>query len=245
MKKVVKFVFGLLMIVVIFMKATKVNAEDLKSDNIRFSIDNYDEDEVDIIYYNQGNKRICDIKDKDSGKLIETVSLEPDYIQMFIQRKIPKEGMLWVGPHTFRELRSFGRTNVQISIPVELYNEGSFRQVNYIGNPYLGITNSITTTKIESSSCSAWGKNNRLPATTMFYAYYGTLVAEVSGSASTGISAELLGSGFSFSHTIGTTKYYRRPINDSGTFNLYQTSAIVRWKTKDLSLQMLRAYFLA
>ncbi|MCI7676951.1 MAG: hypothetical protein MSS16_02450 [Streptococcus orisratti] len=55
----------------------------------------------------------------------------------------------------------------------------------------------------------------------MKYVYSGTLVATVSDSSSTNISAEFLGSGFSYYYTSGATKYYRLPFNQNGTISLY------------------------
>lgn len=154
---------------------------------------------------------------------METISLEPDFSKFDNLRTYPtvSRSSGWTAPYIFRRSKSFGRTVVQLSIPVELYNNGTFRQVNYIGTPYLGITNSITSTRIESSSSDAWAPNNKLPTTTINYAYNGTLLATVSSSSSSGISGELLGAGFSFSHSVGANTYYRKTIRSSGTINLY------------------------
>lgn len=218
MKKIVKTIVGVFL--AIFLFAPSSNAAKLTGSlgNINFTTSDYDNKDVDLNYYNNDYKKICEIRDKYTGELLETISLEPDFSNPVTSRtnSMVSSRSGWVGPNIFRRSKSFGRTVVELSIPVEFYSNGSFRQVNYIGTPYLGITNSITNTQIEGSSPNAWAKNNKLPTTTIFYSYSGTLLATVSSGSSSGISGELLGAGFSFSHSVGSTTYFRRPISSSG-----------------------------
>ncbi|MDY5742207.1 MAG: hypothetical protein SPL15_04340 [Lachnospiraceae bacterium] len=62
---------------------------------------------------------------------------------------------------------------------------------------------------------------NGFPTTELYYIFNGTIVAEVDVNANAGISAELLGAGFTASGTIGSTMYFRRPFNSTGVIQLY------------------------
>ena len=58
-------------------------------------------------------------------------------------------------------------------------------------------------------------------STQLFYTYVGTLVARITATTSSSVTADLKAAGFSVSQTTGGTTYYRRPMNETGTISLY------------------------
>lgn len=153
-------------------------------------------------------KEVATVLDSDTGKVVETIELIPDLSRATVTS------------HTLKRSATFARTTVQLSVNIELYNEGSFRQINSVQGYYLGITDSITNTYIEGQNVNVWSPNG-YPTTSIKYAYNGTLTAAINSSGSAQVKAELLGAGFTFGGTIGGTSYYRVPFNQNGTISLY------------------------
>lgn len=175
---------------------------------LQFTVEDYDILNPEVIYSKSGFIEVATVIDSDTGEVIETIEFIPDLSRATISS------------HTLRRSATFARTTVQLSVNIELYNNGSFRQINSVQGYYLGITNSITSTYIEGQNVNVWSPNG-YPTTSIKYAYNGTLTAAVSSSGSAQIKAELLGAGFTFGGTIGGTSYYRVPFNQNGTISIY------------------------
>lgn len=211
MKKIIAFIFSMLFI---FVMQTKVNADAHERITINFSelnytLDDYSELDTKVVYSVEGVTEVATIFDVNSGEVLETVEFIPDLFRSTIQS------------HTLRRSTSYGRTTVRLSVNVELYTNGSFRQINSIQGHYLEITNAIATTYFEGQNVNVWSPSGSFPTTSIKYAYNGTLIATVDSSISSSAKAELAGSGFSFSYTSGFTTYYRRPFSQNGTISLY------------------------
>lgn len=174
-----------------------------------FGTNDYLADEVNIEYVREGNLEKAIIRDKDTNQILETMIVERTGARAVVT------------PYIFTRSTSYGRTTVQLSINVELYNDGSFRQINSLQGSYLTISSSITPTYIEGQNVNVWSPGNVFPTTELMYAYNGTLTAEVEVETSGSISAELLGAGFEYSYSAGSKIYYRRTFNTTGTISLY------------------------
>lgn len=119
-----------------------------------------------------------------------------------------------------RDLLNMEGTTIEFNMNVELYSSGSFRQINSYQGGYVGIGTSITNTRLEGSNHNAWSPKG-FPTVELYYAFNGTVVAEVTSSTSASVSADLLGAGFSVGSTDGLTTYYRRSFNSNGIVKLY------------------------
>lgn len=161
-----------------------------------------------MIYSKSGVTEVATVIDRDTGKVVETIELIPDLSRSTITS------------HTLIRSATFARTTLQLSVNIELYNNGSFRQINSVKGHYLGITNSIANTYIEGKNVNVWSPNG-YPTTSIKYAYNGTLTAVIDSNASGQIKAELLGAGFNFGGSFGGKTYYRVPFNQNGTISLY------------------------
>ena len=144
----------------------------IKFNELTFTVEDYNIPNPEVIYSKSGFKEVATVLDSDTGKVVETIELIPDLSRATVTS------------HTLKRSATFARTTVQLSVNIELYNEGSFRQINSIHGYYLGITNSITNTSIEDKTIDVWSTNG-FPTTQIKYAYNGTLTAviETSGSA--------------------------------------------------------------
>lgn len=149
------------------------------------------------------------MKDKETNEVLEI---------MEVQKPASARS---VTPYIFKRTKDYGVVTVELSVHVELYNEGSFRQINALKGSYLGITNAVTSMEVEDKTISVWSQNDSFPTTTLLYAYSGTLVAEVGISSSSQVSAELLGAGFTYTSQTATKLLYRKAIDSSGTISLY------------------------
>lgn len=180
----------------------------VKFNELQFTVDDYNISNPEVIYSKSGFTEVATVIDSDTGEVVETIELIPDLSRATVTS------------HTLRRSATYARTTVQLSVNIELYNEGSFRQINSVQGHYLGITNSITNTYIEGQNVNVWSSNG-YPTTSIKYAYNGTLVSTISSSGSAQVKAELLGAGFTFEGTMGGTSYYRVPFNGNGTISLY------------------------
>lgn len=212
--KILSFVIILLMFISF---VVPVHAQEQAKENkplfvnfseFQFVTDDYNPNEVHIEYEDLGMNENAYIIDN-NGKVLETMSVK-------------KVGFRSNGayPYTFTRSVKYGGTTVEFSMNVELYNNGSFRQINSYQGGYVGIATSVTNTKLEGSNHNAWSPTG-FPTLELYYAFNGTIVAEVTSSTSTSVSAELLGSGFSVGTTVGDTTYYRRNFNANGIVKLY------------------------
>ncbi|WP_449455596.1 hypothetical protein [Streptococcus suis] len=180
----------------------------VKFNELQFTVDDYNISNPEVIYSKSGFTEVATVIDSDTGEVVETIELIPDLSRATVTS------------HTLRRRATYARTTVQLSVNIELYNEGSFCQINSVQGHYLGITNSITNTYIEEQNVNVWSSNG-YPTTSIKYAYNGTLVSTISSSGSAQVKAELLGAGFTFEGTMGGTSYYRVPFNGNGTISLY------------------------
>ena len=180
----------------------------IKFNELTFTVEDYNIPNPEVIYSKSGFKEVATVLDSDTGKVVETIELIPDLSRATVTS------------HTLKRSATFARTTVQLSVNIELYNEGSFRQINSIHGYYLGITNSITNTSIEDKTIDVWSTNG-YPTTQIKYAYNGTLTAVIESSGSASVKAELLGAGFTFGGTISGKSYYRVPFGQNGTISLY------------------------
>ena len=180
----------------------------VKFNELQFTVEDYNIPNPEVIYSKSGGTEVATVIDRDTGKVVETIELIPDLSRSTITS------------HTLIRSATFARTTVQLSLNIELYNNGSFRQINSVQGYYLGITNSIANTFIEGKNVNVWSPKG-YPTTSIKYAYNGTLTAVVDGNASGQIKAELLGAGFNFGGSIGGKTYYRVPFNQNGTISLY------------------------
>lgn len=183
-------------------------ALEVKFKEFLFTTNDYDPAQVRVEYEVNGDIEKANIRDRKTGALLETMEV------------IPKEESA-VGPYTFTRSKSYGKTTLTMYVNVELYSQGSFRQINSIQGSYLGITTSITDTSIEGANVNVWSEGNVFPTAKLFYAYNATLVASVGLENQVQVSADLIAAGFQLSSSTGNTFYYRRAANSNGTISLY------------------------
>lgn len=100
---------------------------------------------------------------------------------------------------------------------VNIYIDGSFREVLQVTSKNLSIENKVSDEYFESKDVSAW-KDNALK---VGFSYNGTLACAYSYSISPTLSATLLGAGFTLSRTVGGTTYFRKSFSNSGSISLY------------------------
>lgn len=180
----------------------------VKFNELQFTVEDYNVPNPEVIYSESGVTEVATVIDRDTGKVVETIELIPDLSRSTITS------------HTLIRSATFARTTLQLSVNIELYNNGSFRQINSVKGYYLGITNFIANTFIEGKNVNVWSPNG-YPTTSIKYAYNGTLTAVIDSNASGQIKAELLGAGFNFGGSFGGKTYYRVPFNQNGTISLY------------------------
>lgn|GEM_PF-1629258 len=179
----------------------------------KYTIDNYDASSVYVEYTNSEDNEIATIKRKDNNAILEQITNSPVSTCLYNNNNN--------SAYIFTRDASFGSTSIRLTVIVELYTNGSFRQINSIRGKHLGIVSSVAPTEIENSDLNVWGNGGKLPAVELLYGYSGTLVAKVDSSLSSEVSLELMGSGFALSKTVGSTTYYRLPFNGVGRISLY------------------------
>ena len=191
-------------------QAQSNNQLNVYFDEFFFSTSDYGSRNVTVQYANEEDTEIATILDADTAEVLE--------VMMVVPQEATTRG---VYPYTYIRKSTVGDTELQLSINVELYNEGSFRQINSIEGYYLGINTTSCGSYLEGQNVNVWPKNHILPSIQLFYAYNGTLAVEIDTTLESSLEVELPGFGYSFSHSIGLYNYYRQTFNRSGTINLY------------------------
>lgn len=188
------------------------SATTITFSQLKLTVDDYADKDISVSYRLEGVNEIADIIDNQTGQLLESVIFKPDLTRS-----------VYNSLNLTRQL-VVGRTIVQITIPVNVYQNGSFRQINGVGTASLNIISAITKTTIENGQASAWSTNYRYPTTSLQYSFSGTLLATLhtgtNGSVNAGIKGELFNAGFSVGDSSGTTTYFRRYFEQSGTISL-------------------------
>ena len=208
--KFLSFVVTLLMLLSIGIPVQAKENEKLfvNFSEFQFVTDDYNPNEIHIEYETVGMNENAYIIDN-NGTVLETMSVKS------LGYRVDD-----VYPYTFTRSVKYGGTSIEFNMNVELYSKGSFRQINSYEGGYVGIGTSVTNTRLEGSNHNAWSPNG-FPTVELYYAFNGTVVAEVTSSTSASVSADLLGAGFSVGSTVGGTTYYRRSFNSNGIVKLY------------------------
>lgn len=102
---------------------------------------------------------------------------------------------------------------VRFTACVTLYSNGSFRSFESLQYTDVGIMDQVCSMELENSTSNAWSNTGKFPCTQLDFAYTAHLMSTVGHSTSMG--SELLTAGFSFN------TYYRKTVNSSGSFRLY------------------------
>lgn len=186
------------------------NTLNVQFNDFKFTTNDYNPAKITLEYSKNGSQEQVTIKDKATNEILEI---------MTVQKAAATTRT--VTPYIFKRSRKYGITTVELSVHVELYSEGSFRQINSYIDSYLGITTAVAPTEIEDHTTSVWSPGNVFPTTELMYAYSGTLLATVDQSMSAEVSAELLGAGFNISSELNGTTYFRRGIDGTGTISVY------------------------
>lgn len=198
------------------------NEVEIKFKDFSFTIDGYNKEDIILDYNSSDESEIVKIIDKNTGETLEILENKPHTI--LESNNIYQNNYLANGnttAHSFTRTQKVGTTTLKFTIIVEIYNSGSFRQINSIQSKYLGISTAFTPMSIEDKSVSAWPQNNKYPATVIHYGYSGTLVAQIDGNISISSALKLLGTGFEYSGTVGGTAFYRRSFSNTGKINIY------------------------
>ena len=208
--KFLSFVATLLMLLsfVIPVQAQEKEKLFVNFSEFQFVTDDYNPNEVHIKYEKVGMKENAYIIDN-NGTVLETMSVKS------VGYRVDD-----VYPYTFTRSVKYGGTTIEFNMNVELYSKGLFRQINSYQGGYVGIATSITNTRLEGSNYNAWSPKG-FPTGELYYAFNGTVVAEVTSSTSASVSADLLSAGFSVGSTVEGITYYRRSFNSNGIVKLY------------------------
>lgn len=217
MKKYNNFLSFIVTLLIVISFSVPVYAQEQAKENnklfinfseFQFVTDDYNTNEVHIEYEDSFMKENAYVIDN-NGKVLENISVNKVGYRL-------KD----VYPHTITRSVKYGGTTVEFSMNVELYSSGSFRQINSYQGGYVGIATSVTNTRLEGYNYNAWSPTG-FPTVELYYAFNGTIVAEVTSSTSSSVTADLLGNGFSVGATVGGTTYYRRSFNSNGIVKLY------------------------
>lgn len=220
MKKIIFSLVVLLSLCTFVFAESDLNIMDKKSNVIKFN-EMYleddllkEKDDVEIEYKNEKNKQIAEVRDSITGEIIEIISLE----------KLPEQGYSDelrstynsnIHPYVLTRDVNHGGLMVRVSINVDFYSNGSFREVTDIKGYSMHILNPITNFEFENQKLNVWS-TKPLPTNEVSYAYNTTVKTEISKSESLSIGAKLKGWGFDYSGSVGWKNIYRKYIDAAG-----------------------------
>lgn len=226
MKKIRNIFIICLCFVLFFATESYAYAQDsdlleVNFDDFQFSTNDYNGRDTTIEYIRDEYGEIAKIID-DDGNVIETLRVQklPEiiYSNNSILNNLLRVQNIY--PHVFTRSVQYGKTSVEFNMNVELYNRGSFRAINDYKGGYVGIGTSITNTRLEGSNHNAWSPNG-FPTGELYYAFNGTIIAEITSSTSSSVKADLIGAGFSIGWSESGKTFYRRSFNSTGIVKLY------------------------
>lgn len=114
-----------------------------------------------------------------------------------------------------------GNITIELSINTEMYNDGSFRSFNGYRDASIRISNSNVPVQLVGYNYNIWSPSG-FPSTELYYAFNGTLLAEVPQSVSKIMKKGLLDAGFIELYTTSNTTFYSKALNENGIVNLYR-----------------------
>lgn len=216
----------LLAVLLVGMAPVKSNASEKKGteiafDELSYCTHDYDGMNVKVDYDKVGDTEIATVRDR-NGNVLETATLKPldSYSSAGGKKKLLRRSAGTVSSHILTRNKKFGKTTLSLNVTVEMWSQGSFRQINDVKGYYLGISSKISAMTIENSQVNVWSSSG-YPTTKLLYGYSGTLLATIGLSPSASVKKELESSGFSYSGTMNGNIYYRRPFNEAGQISIY------------------------
>ena len=212
MKKYKKTAVLLSILLVIFSTVVYLNAKE-KDLNVEYSdfkyvTRDYNPKAVHIAYNKTGSKEEASVIDNKTGDVLETMTVT----------KLKGTGNTY--PYMFTRSKVLGGTTVDFNVLVEIYENGSFRQINSYKDSYLQIKKAVTRTYIEDYNANVWSPKG-FPTVELFYAYNCTLNAEVYTGDDYSVVTDLKDGGFNEMYTDGNKIYFSQILNSVGTIKLY------------------------
>lgn len=204
--------------------------ENLRQDTFRIKLQNvavdsnYEAGKVSLVRTREGNITVVKVIEKKTQKILEEISerVEPDTT---VQCGIIKNVSSSVDKHTYLSIvdrkRKDGPIETTLSITLQIYSEGSFRQINKVSEAKIYASGSSSTT-LESKSASCESATGKYPCVTVNYAGSGVITGTTTVSASGSYSIDALGqAGFSVTQTSSKNYFYRKYVVISGKYSLY------------------------
>lgn len=198
------------------------NIMDKKSNVIKFN-EMYleddllkEKDDVEIVYKNEKNKQIAEVRDSITGEIIEIISLEKLSEQGYSD-ELRSTYNSNIHPYVLTRDVNHDGLMVRVSINVDFYSNGSFREVTDIKGYSMHILNPITSFEFENQKLNVWS-TKPLPTIEVSYAYNTTVKAEISKSQSLSIGAKLEGWGFGYSGSSSWKKYIENILMQLGRY---------------------------
>ena len=187
----------------------------IKFDEIYYEDDLLKEnDNVEVEYIKDGNKQIANIRDIDNGEVLETITLEKlEPMSFYSAGNFSYDSH--IHPYVLTKDNNHNGLKVRLSVNVDFYSNGSFREVHSIRGYDLHILNPITRFDFENKNLDVWS-NKPLPTNELSFAYHTTVKATVQRNIGGSVSAQLKNIGFSLSGSTSEIEYYRKYIENAG-----------------------------
>lgn len=212
MKKYKKTATLLSVLLVLLSTVVYLNAKEkdlnVEYTDFKYVTRDYNPKAVHIAYNKTDSKEEASVIDNKTGDVLETMTVT----------KLKETGNTY--PYMFTRSKVLGGTTVDFNVLVEIYEKGSFRQINSYQNSYLQIKKAVTRTYIEDYNANVWSPKG-YPSVELFYAYNCTLNAEVYTGDDASVVSDLLEGGFNEMYTDGNKIYFSQILNSVGTIKLY------------------------
>lgn len=173
MKKSFLLTMGIIIVFSYFY--TKKDCFFYKTNKIEFDEFYYEDnllkenDNVEIEYTNVDNKQIANIKSLDTGKNIETITLEKAE-RIFVDNVDYSSYSSHIHPYVLTRDINHDGLKVRLSVNVDFYSYGSFREVINIYSYDLHILSPIPPYDYENKSLNVWSRKP-LPSNEILFKY--------------------------------------------------------------------------
>lgn len=209
-----KFVSFLLLALGVCLFLFNLNTQETQALSVKFKTfefvtKDYNPKQVHIKYEKMNNEEKAHVIDNDTGSVLETMTL------MDSDNRVAN-----ISPYTFKRSVSYGGTRVEFSMNVELYNQGSFREIHSYQDGFAEVFSDVKKMRLEGFNHNVWSPNG-FPTTELYYAFNGTLLAELDKIENAWLEEQLQSAGFSKSKMISGKVDYRKNFNSNGIVKLY------------------------
>lgn len=201
--KRVKVLLSFLLLLCVFALPMDVSANEIKESEEKIIVNAIDL-EITTEYSKNDFNLVLSESDTDITATIKNKNNEE--VERFVFEKVPAKART-ILQKRFHNYKTFGSITLDCDVNVNVYNSGSFRQINSVASANLRIDNTASTAYLEQPQVDYYSKSGSWPTMSVGVNYATTIVANKQSAVNAGVSGVLINAGYSTVDNIYLRKY--------------------------------------